>query len=517
MTVSSGAGGEEATTSSPSVTTIASISRTPAARARRWTSSSSSGTPTTTRPIVSPSSPTTSTALLAGHESLPARSSSPAMRPTFPSASAIRSAASAFPVASARCTCMEPARRSACSWASVSASANSSRPTRMFAASRVSTVSRSWLCAIRPATQVASTTTTAASASPQRTCASLPRAARGGNLASVAVVPPSLRAESLERGRAHVGRDQQEDHGRRDQAVDDEDRVVVPAHVAEEAPDRQEAASGRRDHSDDERPFTARRQVAEQDVGDALPERGPEDDGDEEQEGEARRRVPVEPEEARHRDRDPGARDPWHEGEALGETDRERGSGPEIGHLLGRGRLVGNPEEDAEDDEEDRDLPRLPEVACDQVLAERADYRGRDGCDGDEPGDPLVGRGDAAPSDAREPGRDQAGDVVPEVGDHGDQGPDVEGDVERLVELLVRLEVLPLEEPRDEDQMARRGDRKELGGALHDAEHERLPVRQRSRHFADAGDGQEGGDGESPAGDDQDAGATHGRVIVRLR
>ena len=42
-------------------------------------------------------------------------------------------------------------------------------------------------------------------------------------------------------------------------------------------------------------------------------------------------------------------------------------------------------------------------------------------------------------------------DVVPEVGHDGDERPDVEGDVERLVELPVRLEVLPLEEPRDED------------------------------------------------------------------
>ena len=153
----------------------------------------------------------------------------------------------------------------------------------------------------------------------------------------------------------------------------------------------------------------------------------------------------------------------------------------------------------------------------DDVLAERADRGGRDGGDGDEPGHALVRRDDPAPADAREPGSDQALDVVPEVGDDRDERPDVERDVERLVELLVGLEVLPLEEPRNEDQVARRGDGQELCGALHDAEHERLPVGERSRFLADAGDGQEGGDGESPAGDDQNAGATHGRVIVRPR
>ena len=65
--------------------------------------------------------------------------------------------------------------------------------------------------------------------------------------------------------------------------------------------------------------------------------------------------------------------------------------------------------------------------------------------------------------------------------------------------------------------MAGRGDRQQLGGALHDSEHERLPVGERPRLLADPGNGQEDGDGESPAGDDQDAGATHGRVIVSLR
>ena len=259
MTVFSDTGGEEATTSSPSATTIASISRTPAALARRWTSDSSRGTPTTTRPTVSPSSSTTSTARLAGHDSLPARSSSPATSPTFSSVRTICSAASLSSVARARCTCSEAASRLARSSASASVSANSSRPTRRFAVRRVSTVSRSWLSAILPATQVATRTTTATSSSAQRASASFPRAARGGNLANVAVVPPSLGLRILERGRPHVGSDQQEDECRCDEAVDDEDRVVVPPHVAKQAPDGDEPASGRREDPDDERPLPARR------------------------------------------------------------------------------------------------------------------------------------------------------------------------------------------------------------------------------------------------------------------
>ena len=83
-------------------------------------------------------------------------------------------------------------------------------------------------------------------------------------------------------------------------------------------------------------------------------------------------------------------------------------------------------------------------------------------------------------------------------------------DVEGLVELLVGLEVLPLEEPRNEDQVAGRGDGKELGRSLDDAEDERLPVRQRARAVTDSGDGQADGDGQRRAGNGKDADSTHG-------
>ena len=66
-------------------------------------------------------------------------------------------------------------------------------------------------------------------------------------------------------------------------------------------------------------------------------------------------------------------------------------------------------------------------------------------------------------------------------GADGDEGPEVERDVEGLVEAVVLLEVGPVRRPRDEDQMAGRRDRKQLGQPLDDPEHECLGIRQRGR------------------------------------
>ena len=107
--------------------------------------------------------------------------------------------------------------------------------------------------------------------------------------------------------------------------------------------------------------------------------------------------------------------------------------------------------------------------------------------DGDEPGDPLVRRLDPAARTLRA-SADGGDDVRPEVGDDGDERAQVERDVERLVELVVRPPGSPVEEPGDEDQVARRGDREELGQALDDPEDERLPVRQRGRVVPHAGE-----------------------------
>ena len=56
-----------------------------------------------------------------------------------------------------------------------------------------------------------------------------------------------------ERRAAHARGDQQQDEHRQHEPVDDEDRVVVATHVAEEPVDREQPAAGRRDRADDER------------------------------------------------------------------------------------------------------------------------------------------------------------------------------------------------------------------------------------------------------------------------
>jgi hypothetical protein len=60
----------------------------------------------------------------------------------------------------------------------------------------------------------------------------------------------------------------------------------------------------------------------------------------------------------------------------------------------------------------------------------------------------------------------------------------VERDVEGLVEARVGLEVVPVREPRHEDQVARRGDRQKLGQPLRDAEDEGLPVGEAAGRLA---------------------------------
>ena len=77
-------------------------------------------------------------------------------------------------------------------------------------------------------------------------------------------------------------------------------------------------------------------------------------------------------------------------------------------------------------------------------------------------------------------------DVPPEVRRDGDERADVEADVERRVEGVVLLQVRPVEEPGHEDQVAGRGDRQELGQALNDPEHERLPAGQLPWLLADS-------------------------------
>jgi hypothetical protein len=90
----------------------------------------------------------------------------------------------------------------------------------------------------------------------------------------------------------------------------------------------------------------------------------------------------------------------------------------------------------------------------------------------------------------------------------------VQRDVERLVEAVVLLEIRPVRTPRNEDEMARRRDRKELRQSLDDAEDERLCVRQRLRVVPHSEDREDDGDRERRPRDAEDDGAAHGRMVA---
>ena len=90
-----------------------------------------------------------------------------------------------------------------------------------------------------------------------------------------------------------------------------------------------------------------------------------------------------------------------------------------------------------------------------KLLAGRARERGWNRGREHEPRDSLVGPRDAALTDGAEPRGHVADDVAPEVDEDGDERAEVERDVEGLVEVRVRLEVAPVREPGDEDQVSR--------------------------------------------------------------
>ena len=116
-----------------------------------------------------------------------------------------------------------------------------------------------------------------------------------------------------------------------------------------------------------------------------------------------------------------------------------------------------------------------------------------------------------------EPNQDdeQPDDVPPEVPDDRHQRAEVERDVEGLVELVVLLKDLPVGKPRHEDQVTGRADREQLGRALDDAEHERLPVRECAFLLADAEDREQNRERERRAGSDVDGrSSAHRRGVL---
>ena len=166
------------------------------------------------------------------------------------------------------------------------------------------------------------------------------------------------------------------------------------------------------------------------------------------------------------------------QGRSLRRADNDCVADLERVHVPAGGALVGDPEDDGEHGQEDRDLPGLTEVLGDECLAGAADDHGRNRRDEQEPGDPLVRAGNGAARKERNR-RDVPREVPPEVRDDGDQGAEVEGDVEGLVELVVLLEVVQSASQGTRIVSGRR-DRQELGRPLHQAEDERLPVRERA-------------------------------------
>ena len=112
------------------------------------------------------------------------------------------------------------------------------------------------------------------------------------------------------------------------------------------------------------------------------------------------------------------------------------------------GAAVGDVEQHAEDGEVDRDLPRVAEVRLDRLLADarrrspRESSRRRSARRSSRPRS-------GSTCDQRSGTRRRRSTTmsVPEVDDHGHERPEVERDVERLVEVLVRLEVVPVPDP----------------------------------------------------------------------
>ena len=145
---------------------------------------------------------------------------------------------------------------------------------------------------------------------------------------------------------------------------------------------------------------------------------------------------------------------------------------PELLVLQTLGGAVGHVKHEAKDDEHGGDQPRLTEVVLDHLFEEGTDDGTGYGREKQQPRQALLGRLDAAPRRRSQPGGDQLRQVPPEIGDGADEGAGVEGDVEGLVEVLEVVELVPVEQPGHEDQMAARRDREELRQALGDAQHD---------------------------------------------
>ena len=116
------------------------------------------------------------------------------------------------------------------------------------------------------------------------------------------------------------------------------------------------------------------------------------------------------------------------------------------------------------------------------------DQRRRHGRQQEQPRQPpLRGGRPLAVDDEPEPLTHVHREVLAEVEDRGEERAEVEGDVERLLD-LGRVEVVPPEQPRDEQQVPARRDRQELREPLDETEHDGVEDRHRRRRSVDGRD-----------------------------
>src|SRR6478736_2789582 len=254
-----------------------------------------------------------------------------------------------------------------------------------------------------------------------------------------------------------AGRDQQQDGPREDEAIDHEDVEGVGPHVVEEHPDREQPGQERRDQADEERRDA---DVDPRLAADELPElqqRGPGGHRRGHQEAEAGGGRPVQPGEPAGRDRDARRADAGDQRDRLRDADPERERERDIVDLLRRGpEAVGQPQDDAADDERDRDDPGGADRLLEDVVEEEPGDGGRDRGRDEQPRELAVRIAlERAVADGRQTGGDEPGPVRREVDQERPERTHVEHHAERE---RVDERVGPAEEPGHQDQVPRRRD-----------------------------------------------------------
>jgi hypothetical protein len=240
-------------------------------------------------------------------------------------------------------------------------------------------------------------------------------------------------------------------------------------HEPEEKGDAQVAEDGRGDDADD---HGGQIRLGNAVFGQMpqLEDRGPGDDGEGEKEGEAGRRFTVEADEQRRGDGDARAGNAGNQGEALGDADDQGEFQGDPVHLpVLRAGGVGQGEDNGEADQEARDEQGAgAEDPLNRLFQGLAGDGGRDGSGDDVKGEPVC-RGVEPPAGHPFAEADaELDDVPPEIEGEGNEGPEMEGDIEGESRLG------PVEKPGYENEMGGAADGEDLGEALDCAEKSRV-------------------------------------------